>query len=119
MAKKYFDKLTEMMADISPEVPGQADLAVKHFFSGAAVYANGRICITLTPAGFALKLPKALRDDLLKEEGAKTLQYFPQGPTKKDYVVLPKRLQEDRRQIGYWVDQSILYVLTLPRPDKK
>jgi len=38
------------------------DLKCKHFFSGAVVYVNGKICITLTPAGFAVKLPEKHRE---------------------------------------------------------
>jgi TfoX/Sxy family transcriptional regulator of competence genes len=119
MAKAYVDRLNEWMAEMIPDLSTPASLEIKHFFSGAAVYADGRICISFTPAGLALKLPKALRDELMKEEGTKSLQYFPESPIKKDYVVLPKRLLDDKGQLCFWVDQSIAYVLTLPRPVKK
>jgi TfoX/Sxy family transcriptional regulator of competence genes len=119
MAKMYFNRLTEMLADIAPEISAPANLEIKHFFSGAAVYADGRICITFTPAGLALKLPKALREELLREEGTRQLQYFPNSPVKKDYVVLPERLRDDKGWLCFWVNQSIEYVLTLPRPEDK
>ena len=118
MAKEYLDRLNDMMAEIAPDISTTASLEVKHFFSGAAVYADGRICISLTRAGFALKLPKALRDELLKEEDTKNLQYFPEAPIKKDYVVLSQRLLDDRDRFCFWVENSIEYVLTLPQPEK-
>ena len=113
MAKEYFDRLNDLMSEIAPDIPTPASLEVKHFFSGAAVYVNGRICITLTPAGFALKLPQSLRDELIKEEGTKNLQYFPKAPIKKDYVVLSQILLDDRDKICFWVEKSMEYVLTL------
>ena len=64
-------------------------IEIKHFFSGAAAYAQGRICITLTPVGLAMKLPKNSQARLLKA-GGKVLRYFPKAPIKKDYVVLPQ-----------------------------
>lgn len=119
MTKKYLDRLNDLMAEIAPDISTTASLEVNHFFSGAAVYANGRICISLTPAGFALKLPEALRDELMKEEGTKNLQYFPKAPIKKDYVVLSQRQLDDRDRFCFWVENSIEYVLTLPQPEKK
>jgi TfoX/Sxy family transcriptional regulator of competence genes len=119
MAKEYFDRLSDLMAEIASNLSTTANLEVKHFFSGAAVYADGRICISLTPAGFALKLPACLRDELLTQEGTKHLQYFPKAPIKKEYVVLPQRMLDDRDTFCFWVDKSIEYILTLPQPKKK
>lgn len=119
MAKKYLDRLNNLMAEIAPDVSTTANLEIKHFFSGAAVYADGRICISLTPAGFALKLPAGLRDELLTQEGTKNLQYFPEAPIKKDYVVLPQRMLDDRDTLCFWVDKGIEYVLTLPQPNRE
>ncbi len=119
MAKEYLDRLSDLMAEIASNLTTTANLKIKHFFSGAAVYADGRICITLTPAGFALKLPAGLRDELLTHEGTTNLQYFPKAPIKKDYVVLSQRMLDDRDTLCFWVDKSIEYVLTLPKPKKK
>jgi TfoX/Sxy family transcriptional regulator of competence genes len=119
MAKEYLDRLTDLMAGIAPSVSSTANLEINHFFSGAAVYADGRICISLTPAGFALKLPADLRDELMKEEGTQHLQYFPKGPIKKEYVVLPQRLMDDLERLSFLVGKSIDYALTLCQPKKK
>ncbi|HYT15342.1 MAG TPA: TfoX/Sxy family protein [Burkholderiales bacterium] len=91
----------------------------RHFFSGAAIYADGRICMSFTTAGFALKLPQEARNTLVKEQGAKPLRYFPKAPIKKDYVILPKAMLKDMRTLRRWVKVSIEYVLSLPAPVRR
>lgn len=75
--------------------------------------------MSLTPAGFAIKLPEPSRYTLVNEQGAKHLRYFPGGPIKKDYVILPKAMLNKMRTLRHWVKVSIEYVLTLPEPSKK
>jgi len=110
MAKEYFEKLSTIIAEISFNKTEKPNLTIKHFFSGAAVYANGQICITLTPAGFALKLPTSYRDHLLRNLSAMPLQYFPNAPIKKEYVLLPDSIVNDAQARTYWVEKSIEYV---------
>ena len=110
MAKEYLDKLSELMNRATAGKFKNVDLECKHFFSGAAVYANGRICMTLTPVGFALKLPEESRNALMREKGTEQLRYFPKGPIKKDYVVLPEAMLEDMQTLRHWVEVSIEYV---------
>ena len=103
MAKEYLDELSAL---IDKTVSGRFKnirLECKHFFSGAALYANGKICISLTPVGFAIKLPEESRSILLKQKGTKPLRYFPEGPIKKDYVVLPKAILNDAKVLRQWV----------------
>ncbi len=118
MAKEYLEKLDALLAPAARKLPPEVALEVKHFFSGAAAYANGRICITLTAVGLALKLPEAARIRL-KKAGATPLRYFPNGPIKKDYVVVPRSYREDRRKLATWARKSIDHVLTLPKPKKR
>jgi len=114
MTKQHVEQLNALIA---PAILGRfadAKLECKHFFSGAAFYANGRICMSLTPVGFALKLPEELKSKLLKEKGVKHLQYFPKGPVKKDYVVLPKSILESARTFRRLLRNSIEYALEQP-----
>ncbi len=113
MAKEYLERLTALIQQLSGEEFNAADIECKHFFSGAAGYVNGKIFISLTPAGLALKLPSQSRNMLLQKKGARELRYFPKGPIKKDYVVLPDRIQNDRRELQHWVIASVTYVRTL------
>ena len=111
-------QLLDLLQKATPAKDKDVKLECKHFFSGAAVYANGRICMSLTPAGFALKLPEEACDTLLKK-GAKRLRYFPDGPIKKDYVVLPTTMLNDTKTLRRWMRVSVAYALTLPEPVRK
>jgi len=118
MAKQYFERLEALPGPVARDLPPEAELEIEHFFSGgAAAYAQGRICITLTPAGLALKLPEAARGRLMMA-GAKPLRYFPKGPIKKDYVLVPRDFADDRRKFKLWARQAIDHVLTLPNPKR-
>ena len=119
MAKEYLEKLTEILKRAMARRFASVKFECKHFFSGAAVYADGRICISLTPAGFAIKLPEEQRKILLRKRGTKCLRYFPKAPIKKDYVLLPVSMINDTKELRKLVKLTIEYVLTLPKPKKK
>jgi TfoX/Sxy family transcriptional regulator of competence genes len=117
MAREYLKRLTALIREVtSGRFKKDIKLEYKHFFSGAAVYANGKMCISLTPVGFALKLPEESRNTLLKLKGTKPLRYFPQGPIKKDYVILSKTVLNDAKVLRHWVRLSIEYVALPPEP---
>ena len=90
MAKEYLEKLSNLIKKIYPTKPKNIEIITKHFFSGAAIFANGIICITLIPVGLAIKLPEKQRERLINEKNAKPLRYFPNAPIKKEYIVLPE-----------------------------
>lgn len=119
MAHEYLDQLSAMLQSATSGQFKDVKLECKHFFSGAAVYADGRICMSLTTVGFAIKLPEESRNTLVKERGAKPLRYFPKAPIKKDYVILPKTMLKDMKILRRWVKVSIEYVLSLPAPARK
>lgn len=98
--------------------PERGIVECKHFFSGAAAYTGGRIFASLTPVGFALKLPEESRA-ALTQQGAKPLRYFPKAPIKKDYVVLPKALTDNADALAPWIDESIRFAKTFPKPRKR
>lgn len=112
MAKIYLERLTALLAPTLAALPAHITLEIKHFFSGAAVFADGRICISLTSVGLAMKLPEDDRARLM-QDGGKPLQYFPKAPIKKQYVVLAEELADQ------WSRRSIDYALTLPAPKRK
>ena len=119
MAKEYLEKLAILIDKTTSGTSKNINLECKHFFSGAALYADGKICISLTPAGLAIKLPEASRNALLKQKGIKPLRYFPEGPIKKDYVVLPKTILNDVKILRHWVKLCIEHVGSLPEPARK
>ena len=110
MAKEYLEKLSELTKRTSLRGLKDTKLEVKHFFSGAALYSNGKICATLTPKGFAIKLPEKNREKLLKEGKAKKLRYFSKAPIKKDYILLPKAMTDDLKILRYYIKMSIKHL---------
>ena len=118
MAQEYLDRLNALIGRLPSGSLKGVKLECKHFFSGAAVYANGRICMSWTPVGFAMKLPETVRSVLVRR-GAKYLRYFPKGPIKKDYVVLPKSMLRKTRTLGRLAKTSVEYALSLPAPIRR
>lgn len=113
MAKEYLEQLSKIMNRVTVRRFTNVKFECKHFFSGAAVYADGKICITLTPAGFAIKLPEEQREILLQKKGTKPLRYFPKGPIKKDYIVMPDSILDDTETLRRWIRLTVEYVLPL------
>ena len=109
MAEPYLKELQSTVERFAPRRGRSGDIVCKHFFGGAATYVNGRIFMTLTAAGLALKLPESDRNSLSKD-GAKPLKYFPKAPVKKEYVLLPVALVDDKRALAAWILKSIEFV---------
>lgn len=86
-------------------------LEARHFFSGAALFANGKICASLSPAGFAVKLPAKVKQSLLDECKGKEFRFFPNGPIKREYVALSKWIIEDEGALQNLIDMSVSYVV--------
>ncbi len=118
MAGDYVEKLQSLLRPVSDELAAGTTLEIRHFFGGAAAYANGRICISLTPTGLAMKLPPHHRTQLI-EAGAQPLRYFPNAPVKKQYVVVPPEIHKDEGLLTEWALKSIEHVLTLPPPQRR
>src|SRR5258708_12341972 len=70
--------------------------------------------MTLTSVGLALKLPPASHAVLIGK-GAKPLRYFPTGPIKKDYVVVPRPMASDVDALAPWIAESVLFSQTVPK----
>ena len=119
MAQVYLELLNTLIGRLTSGSLKGVKLECKHFFSGAAVYVKGRICMSWTPAGFAIKLPETSRSALMNQHSVKPLRYFPKGPIKKDYVILPKSMLKDIRALGRLAKTSAAYALSLPAPKKK
>ena len=114
MAEAQLRTLRSLLERLATNLDRKDTIECKHFFSGAAAYANGRIFMTLTTAGLALKLPQNSRE-LLIGNGARPLRYFPKGPIKKDYVVVPKALANDEETLASWIRESIRFAPTFPK----
>ena len=108
MVASFLAELQTFTGHLSLGDEAAGNIEYKHFFSGAAAYTRGKIFMTLTPAGLALKLPDEDCQSLLAA-GAKPLRYFPKAPIKKNYVVVPNELVADTKTMTRWVQTSISY----------
>ena len=106
MAEPFLSRLQELLVDCGMDRAVGGDLVCKHFFSGAAAYYDGAIFMSLSPAGLALQLPEPERTALM-EAGGRPLRYFPKAPIKKDYVVVPDDLVDDRLRLKVLIEQSL------------
>ena len=113
MALKYIEQLSDLFLKIFPQKTRGIKLEVKHFFSGAALYVNGKIFATLTPKGFAIKLPADIIKGLLEEKKAKPLCYFPKAPVKKGYALLSKEVIKNTKLVKKLAILSMKYVIHL------
>ena len=108
MAKAQLGALQALVDRILADQCAAGAIECKHFFSGAAVYSDGHIFMTLTPAGLALKLSEHDRAQLAAL-GAVPLRYFANAPVKKDYVVLPDSVVSDDAALGRLARASIVF----------
>ena len=58
MAQEYLDRLNALLEQLGSSNFNDVNLECGHFFSGAAVYARGRMCMSWTPVGFAINCPR-------------------------------------------------------------
>ena len=115
MAEPYLTRLRQIVAELGPLQFGGATLEAKHFFSGAALYTNGKIFASLSPAGFAVKLPADTRRSLIEEGEGTEFRFFPNGPVKREYVALSESTVADKESIRELFASSIDYVLVVQR----
>jgi TfoX/Sxy family transcriptional regulator of competence genes len=106
MAEPYLERLSQIVARLEPVLDENLTLEAKHFFSGAALYANGKICASLSPTGFALKLPTEVRTSLIEERKGKEFRFFPNGPLKREYVALSNAIIQDEEKLRELISLS-------------
>ncbi len=114
MAEPYLSDLSRIIERLEPIPLENVTLETKHFFSGAALYANGKICASLSPAGFAVKLPEVIRQALISEGNADEFRFFEKGPIKREYAVLSDAIIQDEKALRRLIEISAQYVVGKP-----
>ena len=117
MVDSHLRALRSILSSDGLDLERSATIECKHFFSGAAAYVDGRIFMTLSTVGLALKLRTSDRAALL-DQGAAPLRYFPGAPIKKEYVVIPDSIRWNDIALRPWINASVEFCRTLPRPRK-
>jgi TfoX/Sxy family transcriptional regulator of competence genes len=110
MAEPYLTQLQQILTQIGQLSDENITLETKHFFSGAALNANEKMCASLSPAGFALKLPEETRLNIIADGKGSEFRFFPTGPIKIEYVALSDSTLENEQLFRKLVKQSISYV---------
>lgn len=87
MAKIYLEKLNHLLSTFELDTALSINLEIKHFFSGAVLYANKTICVSWSPGGLAFKLSNSEVERLISSGKAKPLKYFEKGHIKAGYAM--------------------------------
>ncbi len=99
--------------------PPGIELLFRPMFGGIGAYADGRMFCSLSNVGLALKFGESDRDALLKVKGAKALQYEPDAPVSKSYVVVPDAMLDDRKALRGWIAISAAFAKAAPAKKAK
>lgn len=119
MSEPSLDEMQDQLSQAAEARRLDRGLTFKPMFGGVCAYTQGRVFASLLNIGLALKLPPDAQAELLTEEGAKRLQYEPDAPPSKQYVVVPPPMQTDTPTLAAWLGRSVEYVLALPAPKPK
>ena len=114
MAEPYLEQLSQIVGELGPVSFVNVSLETKHFFSGAALYANGKMCASLSPSGFAVKLPAEARHELISDGNGKEFRFFESGPVKREYVPLSDAIIQDQEPFQKLIEMSIRYATGAP-----
>ena len=112
MAEAYLEILTNTIASLELKTSPEVSLECKHYFLGAALFADGKIFASLGPVGYRFKLPAEVRTQLIDSGDADELRYYKKGHAKKEYVLFPDSIVEDTKRFAQLLETSIEYVTT-------
>ena len=116
MAEPYRTRLAQIADELGPLQSGGATLESRHFFSGAALYVNGKIFASLSPAGFAVKRLADTGKGLIGEGKGTEFRFFANGPVKREYIALSDSAVADVESIRELIALSAGYALDMPDP---
>jgi TfoX/Sxy family transcriptional regulator of competence genes len=105
MAHPYLGQIQELVSEFDFS---DSDIVCKHFFSGAAVYVNGKIVASLSPKGLAFKLTELRCTEVLSEGLAVPLRYFEGSPVKRGYVLFPDKNQLGKEELERFLRECVL-----------
>ncbi|MBB6250365.1 TfoX/Sxy family protein [Nitrospirillum iridis] len=103
----------DLQAVMMAAVP-DLELTFKPMFGGILAYAGGKPVASLSDVGLALKLAGSDQTTLLALPGAKPLQYGPDQPPSKTYVVVPDALLADAPALHNWTHKAAAAAAKVP-----
>ncbi len=109
-----------LQTTLEKAAPPDLELAFRPMFGGIMGYAAGKVFASLSDMGLALKLSGDDRAALLAVGGAKPLQYEPDQPPSKSYVVVPEGMLTQPEDLRTWIVRSTTGLApAAPRPRKQ
>lgn len=102
ISRLYLEKLTGLISTLDFGEELKAELTVKHYFNGAAVYAGNSMCVSWSPVGLAFKLPATEVAELIANGQAKPLKYFAKSRIKKGYVLFDNPESKRKPALKAW-----------------
>ncbi|HXC55216.1 MAG TPA: TfoX/Sxy family protein [Rhizomicrobium sp.] len=99
-------KPADLQKKMQAAAPSHVEWRYRPMFGGIGVYADDRMCVSLSDVGLAVKLAPAEQAKLLALKGAKRLQYEPAMPPSKTYIVVPDAMLSNAKALGHWLAAS-------------
>lgn len=87
-------------------MPPGLELTFRPMFGGIMAYADGGVFASLSNVGLALKLSGDNHAQLIAISGSKPLQYEPDQPPSKSYVVVPGTMLAETELLRSWLMRS-------------
>lgn len=116
MSEPSLKEMQDQLSEAAETLALDTELVFKPMFGGVCAYIQSRVFASLSNVGLALKLSPADQTELLKTEGAKRLQYEPDAPESKQYIVVPASIRTQNEEFAPWVKRSADFVLAQPAP---
>ena len=111
----YLNRLETLLKQSNPRLRVTHQVEFKNFFGAVTGYVDGHIFVSCGKFGVALRLPPQTLAELFREEDASLLRYFPKGHVKREYVIVPQRMMDDRERFQRLVGTIVKYALSMSR----
>lgn len=96
----------ELQAVMKAASPPDLELGFRPMFGGIFGYAAGKAFASLSNVGLALKMTGADHSALSEVPDVKPLQYEPDDPPSKSYLLLPDAMLTDPDSLRSWMARS-------------
>jgi len=110
-------QLQQIVEEAISTVQIDAIVTFRPMFGGILGYVDGKAWCSLSNVGLAFKLSPTDQEGLIANGGVR-LQYEPNQPPSKQYIVIPTPYLEEPNTVGRWAAKSAAFVATLPEKKK-
>ena len=111
----------ELQKILQAAAPPDLELTFRPMFGGILAYVEGKAFASLFDGGLGLKLAGADHAEFSALPGAKPLQYEPNSPPSKSYVVVPEAMLADPAALRPWIVRGaagLKHIVKKPRKAK-